>query len=225
MTLTASLSTQEAQNKLFDCMHEVYKEAITKEVWAASFVAVQVDGMPWTGEVSSGVILPLATDLGSASPIPTVTISVENAILAQDQLLGLTIYSSTPQQVSVVLRYTLPDNTVTERFWELVDLKDKTAAGLTNAVKDSLEPLNLEHKMIGQTYDGADVRDLETHLKHTYPSTNSVHCYAHPLRVTLQQICSATATQLKVSFLRICLCFETFFKDQPKESYSCRVEL
>ncbi|XP_071210172.1 uncharacterized protein [Salvelinus alpinus] len=213
------------QNKLFDCMHEVYKEAITKEVGAASFVAVQVDGMPWTGEVSSRVTLPLATDLGSASPLPTLTISVENAILAQDQLLGLTIYSCTPQQVSVVLRYMLPDNSVTERFWEFVDLKDKTAAGLTNAVKDSLEPLKLEHKLIAQTYDGvaaaavdgADVRDLETHLKRTYPNANFVHCYAHPLRVTLQQICSATATRLKVFFADLSL-FETFFQDQPKRA-------
>ncbi|XP_041727205.2 uncharacterized protein LOC121557809 [Coregonus clupeaformis] len=215
------------QNTLFNCMHEVYREAIAKEVWASSFVAVQVDGTPWTGEVSSRLTLPLGTDLGSASPppIPTLTISGENAKLAEDQRLGATNYSCTPRRVSVVLRYMLPDNTVTERFWEFVDLKDRTAAGLTDAVKDSLEPLKLERKLIAQTYDGvaaaavdgADVRDLETHLKHTYPNANFVHCYAHPLRVTLQQICSATATQLKVFFADLSS-FETFFKDWPKRA-------
>ncbi|KAK0156419.1 Zinc finger MYM-type protein 1 [Merluccius polli] len=55
----------------------------------------------------------------------------------------------------VVLRY-LPCNTVTERFLEFVEVKDKTGVGLCNSIKVVLEPLKLREKLIAQTYDGWD---------------------------------------------------------------------
>ena len=55
----------------------------------------------------------------------------------------------------VVFRHMLPDNTVTERFLEFVEVKDKTGLGLSNSIKGVLGPLKLGEKLITQTYDGA----------------------------------------------------------------------
>ncbi|KAL7405711.1 hypothetical protein ABVT39_006150 [Epinephelus coioides] len=100
------------QNELLDCMYEVYRDEIAKQVDKTSFVAIQADE---------------TTDVSCKS------------------------------QMVVVLRYMLPNNTVTERFLEFVEVKDKTGLGLCNSIKDVLEPLKLGEKLIAQTYDGAAV--------------------------------------------------------------------
>ncbi|KAJ4945179.1 hypothetical protein JOQ06_013715 [Pogonophryne albipinna] len=102
----------------------------------------------------------------------------------------------------IVLRYIMPDLTVTERFLEFVEVKDKTGVGLSNSIKAVLEPLKLKDKLIAQTYDGAavmsgNVRGVQTVMKETYPNAQFVHCYAHQLNLTLQQLCSARLSILK----------------------------
>ena len=64
---------------------------------------------------------------------------------------------SCKSQMVVVLPYILPCNTVTERFLEFVEVKDKTGVGLCNSFQVVLEPLKLREKLIAQTYDGAAV--------------------------------------------------------------------
>ena len=81
---------------------------------------------------------------------------------------------SCKSQMVVVLRYMLPDYTVTERFLEFVEVKDKTGLGLSNSIKGVLEPLKLGEKLIAQTYDGAavmsgNVRGVQTLMRETYP--------------------------------------------------------
>ncbi|XP_071754178.2 zinc finger MYM-type protein 1-like [Centroberyx gerrardi] len=163
------------QNELLDCMYEVYREEIAKQVDETSFVAIQADE---------------TTDVSCKS------------------------------QMVVVLRYMLPDNTVTERFLEFVEVKDKTGLGLSNSIKGVLEPLKLGDKLIAQTYDGAAVMSgnvcgVQTLMKETYPHAQFVHCYAHQLNLTLQQLCSARMSVLKVFFADL-TAFATFFSGAPK---------
>ena len=44
-----------------------------------------------------------------------------------------------------------------ERFLKFVELQDRTANGLTQALKENLDSLNLESKLIAPAYDGAAV--------------------------------------------------------------------
>ncbi|KAJ4946943.1 hypothetical protein JOQ06_008986 [Pogonophryne albipinna] len=96
---------------------------------------------------------------------------------------------SCKSQMVIVLQYIMPDLTVTERFLEFVEVKDKTGVGLSNNIKAVLEPLKLKEKLIAQTYDGAavmsgNVRGVQTVMKETYPNAQFVHCYAHQLNLT-----------------------------------------
>ena len=95
---------------------------------------------------------------------------------------------SCKSQMVVVLRCMLPDNTVTERFLEFVEVKDKSQLGLSNSIKGVLEA---GRKADAQTYDGAavmsgNVRGVQTLMKETFPHAQFVHCYAHQLNLTLQ---------------------------------------
>jgi hypothetical protein len=128
---------------------------------------------------------------------------------------------SCKSQMVIVLRY-MVNNTVTERFWEFIEVKDKTGAGLANVIKASLESLNLGNKLIAQTYDGAAVMSGSVHgvqalLKERYPNAHFVHCYAHQLNLILQQICSARISELKVFFADLSA-FATFFSNSPKRT-------
>ena len=122
----------------------------------------------------------------------------------------------------IVLRYMLPDNTVTERFFQFVEVKDKTALGLSNTIKELLKPLNLEGKLIAQTYDGAavmsgNVRGVQMLMRQTYPHAVFVHCYAHQANLILQTLCSAHMKVLKVFFADLSS-FATFFSGSPKRT-------
>ncbi|XP_028670787.1 uncharacterized protein LOC114661764 [Erpetoichthys calabaricus] len=121
--------------------------------------------------------------------------------------------------MAVVLRY-MVNNTVIERFWEFIEVKDKTANGLATAIMASLDPLHITNKLIAQTYDGSagrygSVRDIEARVKQRYPLAHFVHCYAHPLNATLQQVCSARSSDLKVFFADLST-FTNFFSNSYK---------
>ncbi len=59
---------------------------------------------------------------------------------------------SCKSQMVIVLCYKV-DNTVAETFREFIEVKDKSAAGLSDATIASFEPLNLGNKLTVQTYD------------------------------------------------------------------------
>ncbi|KAF3833124.1 hypothetical protein F7725_026789 [Dissostichus mawsoni] len=42
-----------------------------------------------------------------------------------------------------------------------------------------------------------NVRGVQTVMRETYPNAQFVHCYAHQLNLTLQQLCSARMSILK----------------------------
>ncbi|KAM4557752.1 zinc finger MYM-type protein 1-like [Odontesthes bonariensis] len=164
------------QNELLDCMYEVYRCEVAKQVQATQFVAVQADE---------------TTDVSCKS------------------------------QMVIVLRY-MVDNSVTERFLEFIEVKDKTAIGLSTAIKKALEPLRLTEKLIAQTYDGAavmrgSVGGVQTLMRESYPNAHFVHCYAHQLNLTLQQVCAARISELKVFFADLAG-FATFFSTSPKRT-------
>ncbi|XP_077426473.1 uncharacterized protein LOC144054927 isoform X2 [Vanacampus margaritifer] len=103
------LALSTIQDDLLDCMYEVYREEVDKQLQQTQFVGVQVH--------------------------------------------EITHMSCNPQ-MAIVLRYVV-DNTVTERFLELIEVTDKTAFGLSAAIQQVLEPLRLTEKLISQSYDGA----------------------------------------------------------------------
>lgn len=61
------------------------------------------------------------------------------------------------------------------------------------------------------------VRAAQTLVKERYPNAHFVHCYAHQLNLTLQQICSARISELKVFFADLSA-FATFFSNSPKRT-------
>ncbi|KAF3837917.1 hypothetical protein F7725_009685 [Dissostichus mawsoni] len=127
---------------------------------------------------------------------------------------------SCKSQMVIVLRYIMPDLTVTERFLEFLEVKDKTCVDLSNSIKAVLEPLKLKEKLIAQTYDGAavmsgNVRRVQTVMRETYPNAQFVHCYAHQRNLTMQQLCSARMSILKVFFADL-TAFSTFISGAPK---------
>ena len=54
------------------------------------------------------------------------------------------------------LRY-VKDFEPVERILKFVELQDRTANGLTQALKENFDSLNLESKLIAQAYDGTAV--------------------------------------------------------------------
>ncbi|XP_077426474.1 zinc finger MYM-type protein 1-like isoform X3 [Vanacampus margaritifer] len=162
------------QDDLLDCMYEVYREEVDKQLQQTQFVGVQVH--------------------------------------------EITHMSCNPQ-MAIVLRYVV-DNTVTERFLELIEVTDKTAFGLSAAIQQVLEPLRLTEKLISQSYDGAAMlRDgegsVQTLMSIRYPNSVFVHCYAHQLNVTLQQVCASRIRELKVFFADL-TSFATFFSSPAR---------
>ena len=128
---------------------------------------------------------------------------------------------SCKSQVVVVLRY-MTGTTVKERFWRFIEVRDKTAPGLASAIQEAIEPLSLREKLIAQTYDGAAVmsghiRGVQTLIREKYPNAQFVHCYAHQLNLTLQQVCATRISDLKVFFADLSA-FATFFSNSPKRT-------
>ena len=163
-------------NELLDCMYEVYRCEVAKQLRDTQFVAVQADE---------------TTD------------------------------ASCKSQMVIVLRY-MVDNSVKERFLEFIEVKDKTAIGLSTAIKHVLEPLGLTDKLVAQTYDGAavmrgSVGGMQILMKESYPNAIFVHCYAHQLNLPLQQVCASRISELEVFFADLAG-FATFFSTSLKRT-------
>ncbi|CAH1971805.1 unnamed protein product [Acanthoscelides obtectus] len=61
-------------------------------------------------------------------------------------------------QMVMIFRY-LHEGEIQERFWRFLSVTDKTAEGLAKCIEEELGPLlkDSPHKLIAQTYDGANV--------------------------------------------------------------------
>ena len=108
-----------------------------------------------------------------------------------------------------------------ERFLGFFPLVDRTAAGLEELITETLQPYQLENKMIAQTYDGAAVMSgatggVQARMKETFPHAHFVHCYAHQLNLIMQKACSSV-TAVRVFFANI-TAFATFFSKSTKRT-------
>ena len=110
---------------------------------------------------------------------------------------------SCKSQFVIVVRY-VKDFEPVERFLKFVELQDRTANGLTQALKENLDSLNLESKLIAQTYDGAAVmrgslNKVQVQMKKFFPHGHHVYCYAHQLNLIVKKMASCNK-RLKLLF-------------------------
>ncbi|XP_064111309.1 uncharacterized protein LOC135218790 [Macrobrachium nipponense] len=101
-------------------------------------------------------------------------------------------------QMVIVLRYLVGEEVV-ERFWEFFTPENQTADGLSKCILDQLNTVlegNAE-KLIAQTFDGASVMKgkkggVQAKIKSVYNNAHFIHCYAHQLKLIMQNAASVT---------------------------------
>ena len=106
-------------------------------------------------------------------------------------------------QFVIIVRY-VKDFEPVERFLKFVELQDRTAYGLTQALMKNLDSLNLESKLIAQAYIGAavmrsSINAVQVQTKKFLPHAHYVHCYAHQLNLIIKKMASCNKT-LKLFF-------------------------
>ena len=106
-------------------------------------------------------------------------------------------------QFVIIVRY-VKDFEPVERFLKFVELQDRTAIGITQALKENLDSLNLESKLIAQAYDGAavmrvSINGIQVQMKKFFPHAYYVHCYAHQLNLIIKKMGSCNK-RLKLFF-------------------------
>ena len=89
----------------------------------------------------------------------------------------------------IIVRY-VKDFEPVERFFKFVELQDRKADGLAQALKENLDSLNLESKLIAQAYDGAavmrgSINGVQVQMKKFFPHVHHVHCHAHQLNLIM----------------------------------------
>jgi hypothetical protein len=123
-------------------------------------------------------------------------------------------------QFVIILRYIKGYKPV-ERFLSFEAVRDRTATGLSEVLKKTLQPFNVEKKLIAQTYDGAAVMSgnqggVQTLMQNIFPYAKYVHCYAHQLNLVIRNACW-NIKSVKLFFANI-TGFTTFFSTSPKRS-------
>ena len=103
---------------------------------------------------------------------------------------------SCKSQFLTIVRYVKNFKPV-ERFLKFVELQDRTTNGLTQALKENLDSLNLESKLVAQAYDGAavmrgSINGVQVQMKKFFPHARYVHCYAHQLNLIIKKWLLAT---------------------------------
>ena len=78
---------------------------------------------------------------------------------------------SCKSQFVIIVRY-VKDFEPVERFLKFVELQDRTANGLRQALKENLDSFNLKSKLIAQAYDDPDGRCFFA----AWAVSKSVHC-------------------------------------------------
>lgn len=127
---------------------------------------------------------------------------------------------SCKSQFVIVLRYVKNTRPV-ERFISFVDVRDRTAHGLTTVLLHELELFNLKDKLIAQAYDGAAVMSgsrggVQVLMKEHFPHAQYIHCYAHQLNLVLKKVCSIIK-RIRIFFANISG-ISPFFTVSPKRS-------
>ena len=97
-------------------------------------------------------------------------------------------------QFVIIVRF-VKDFKPVKKFLKFVKLQDRTANGLTQALKESLDSFNLESKLIAQAYDDTAVmrsflNAVQVQMKKFFPYVHYVHCYAHQLNLIVRKVVS-----------------------------------
>jgi len=98
---------------------------------------------------------------------------------------------SKKEQMAIVLRFVDKDGNIKERFFDIVHVKDTTAATLKKELSVVLSRHNLDVSNIrGQGYDGAsnmrgEWNGLQALFLNDNPYAYYVHCFAHRLQLAL----------------------------------------
>ena len=115
--------------------------------------------------------------------------SCEFVSIQSDETTDVTCAS----QLAVVLRYVKCGRPV-ERFHSFVNVKDRSAAGISEILQNILRLYDVREKLIAQTYDGAAVMSgsrngVQALIKREYPHAHFLHCYAHQLNLVVKRMC------------------------------------
>ena len=103
-----------------------------------------------------------------------------------------------------LVKYTADLDGAFRDFLTFVELQDRTANGLTQALKENLDSLNLESKLVAQAYDGAavtkdSINGVQVQMKKFFPHAHYAHCYAYQLNLIIKKMASCRK-RLKVFF-------------------------
>ena len=123
-------------------------------------------------------------------------------------------------QSVIIVRY-VKDFEPVERLYKFAELQDRKADGLTQVLKEDLDSLNLESKLIAQAYDGAavmrgSINGVQVQMKKSFPHTHYVHCHAHQLNLIIKKMASCNK-RLKLFFSNL-NGIGVFFTISPKRN-------
>ncbi|CAI6360376.1 unnamed protein product [Macrosiphum euphorbiae] len=104
-------------------------------------------------------------------------------------------------QYSIIIRYVTDKSELVEHFLGFHSVSENynyKARGLFNSIHSVLHELDMENKLVAQSYDGACVMskkltDLQSRVKEVAPNALFTHSLAHELNLILQQGCSVNA--------------------------------
>lgn len=111
---------------------------------------------------------------------------------------GETTDISTHCQLVLVLHYIDANNNIQEWFLEFISIQDASADTSSSAFLERLHSILPElqkAKLIAQAYDGATVMrgatgGVQRYIMDVYENARYVHCYAHQLKLIMQQATS-----------------------------------
>lgn len=125
-------------------------------------------------------------------------------------------------QLSIVFRYVNKEGQIVERFAGFFADAGRTADSLFKFLTETFNKLNLEKKLIAQTYDGASVmaghlNGLQANIKNIAPQALFTHCYAHALNLVLSKACSGSIKECEIFFANLSG-FSLFFSKSSKRT-------
>ena len=123
-------------------------------------------------------------------------------------------------QCTIILRYIYKGNAV-QRFLGFQRVYDRSAKGIAAIIFKTCEDLNINEKIISQTYDGASVMSgkyngVQELVKAKYPKAHYIHCFAHRLNLVIQQSCTSIS-KIKLFFSNV-MAIHSFFTSSSKRS-------
>ena len=123
------------------------------------------------------------------------------------------------EQLSVCLRYVLPDSSVRERLLLFEEAPDLTGEGLASQLIKILQRHNIDMtKMVGQGYDGAAAmsgrdKGVQQYISSEVPTASYSHCMSHALNLCLIKATEVKELQAAVAGMKSTT---NFFSDSNK---------